>query len=80
MGEVSWESIKKTSVWNIFVLAHHGSPEAKGLELAQVLPPVLRAVVRHEEDSFPQLSKPVVLIRTHYLDVSWIKSTEVWRY
>jgi hypothetical protein len=50
---------KKTSVKNIFVLAHHGSPEAKGLELVQVLPPVLRAVVRHEEDSFSQLSKSV---------------------
>jgi hypothetical protein len=40
-------------------MAHHGGPEAKGLELVQVLPPVLRAVVRHEEDSFSQLSKPV---------------------
>jgi hypothetical protein len=58
-------------------MAHHGSPEAKGLELVQVLPPVLRAVVRHEEDSFSQLSKPVVFIPTHYLDVNWIKITEV---
>ncbi len=50
---------KKTSVKNIFVLAHHGSPEAEGLELVQVLPPVLRAVVRHEEYRFSQLSKPI---------------------
>ncbi len=50
---------KKTRVSNIFALAHHGSSEAKGLELVQVLPPVFRTVVRHEEDSFSQLSKPV---------------------
>jgi hypothetical protein len=53
----------------ILFMAHQGSSEAKGLELVQVLPPVLRAVVRHKEYSFSQLSKPVVLIPAHYLDL-----------